>query len=1157
MRIRDLLLIGLAIPLSISAIGQTLVAGGQFKDRILPMQGSVVKNAGQTIWGASGVQGRYLDNGVEPSADNGGKAILSYWGGNIVKDATGKYHLFLAAWDATGRAHSYWPNSDVYHVTSDTPHGPYTHVSDYNIGQGHNPTVFQAKDGSYVMYVLIGNSAAYRYKSATLDGPWGAKELMPTNLRNRALSTGSTTSYSNWTFAQRADGSVLAMDRGGAVWVSEDGLSAFEEVYDVSAYPGGYQRYYEDPVIWKDEFQYHMIVNHWNDKIAYYSRSKDGIHWVSEKGTAYDPTVATHVDGTSEEWTKFERPRVFQDEYGRAIYLNMAVIDVEKGSDKAGDNHSSKNIVMPLNPGLRMEVLNEEEIGVSTSEIRLKVYSEEGFDPASDLNIESLRFGSHATVNTGGGAVCTASTTDAEGNLILTFNGASTGLTDDEFAPKLIGTFAENYTPAYPNAKAGSMCYGYARLRYIDYEPSCLSPELPVIGDKSQPVSVRVKNYGLKASTEGVVVKVASSSGQVLATGSVASLAPYAEATVTFEEATSIPSGSQTLKVGIYEDGKVVSIHTLQLAGILNTQNELLAAISEAEALYANTSYRYGKESLLEAIGVAKTYAGSFYEVALDEAMEALKSAINVYKFANATANNPVSITLANADMNSLEGWDILHAGSGADIHLNTSNNHNYNKLGSNPFAEAWSNAGVTKPNRMSQTLKDMPVGRYLFEADVIAQKNTGGCTGVTLFINDRQADCSSKQSNWSESYSVELNLTDVGDITIGLDISAESDATWVGMDNAVLRYYGDGSHDAEELFYKASIENVYIKGNGQTANHYITVEPKFDNYLNRITTPNANSLWAKISDSETGNIWLYNISTQSFIIPDGNYWKTSASIAQKTVALEPSGTGYQIKCMESGSKPYMNAYGGFAVSRTITTGLTGYPVGGYTSGVWDFQSTASQDMPSFVLENITTGREELVTTLTKLPKAAIIELGADQYTTFCAPFNVAIPEGMEVYTATINVENATIELARIENEIPLNTPVVLYAEKDFGPYYVCGDTEALTQTCSDGHLTGVLSAQIETEGFLLQKNASGDVGFSKQTSSATIMKNNCFIPSRQIPSGIDFLKLVIADDNTGISEVIPKVPAHGGQAYNVVGQPVRRDAKGLIITNGKKIWVP
>ena len=111
------------IALSMSA--QTIVNGGQFKDRILPMQGSVTKSAEQAIWGQEGVQGRFLDNGAEPASTTDGKPTLSYWGGNIMKDANSIYHLYLAGWDATQRAHSYWSRSDIYHLTSTSPQGPF------------------------------------------------------------------------------------------------------------------------------------------------------------------------------------------------------------------------------------------------------------------------------------------------------------------------------------------------------------------------------------------------------------------------------------------------------------------------------------------------------------------------------------------------------------------------------------------------------------------------------------------------------------------------------------------------------------------------------------------------------------------------------------------------------------------------------------------------------------------------------------------------------------------------------------------------------------------------------------------------------------------------------------------------------------------------
>ena len=41
-----------------------------------------------------------------------------------------------------------------------------------------------------------------------------------------------------------------------------------------------------------------------------------------------------HKDGAVEHWFKYERPKVFQDEKGRAVQLNFAVIDTIKWNDQ-------------------------------------------------------------------------------------------------------------------------------------------------------------------------------------------------------------------------------------------------------------------------------------------------------------------------------------------------------------------------------------------------------------------------------------------------------------------------------------------------------------------------------------------------------------------------------------------------------------------------------------------------------------------------------------------------------------------------------------------------------------------------------------------------------------------------------------------------------
>lgn len=957
-------LLGFSMALTLNAANP--IEGGQFKDRILPMQGSIQKDPGEEIWGASGVQGRFLDNGAETPD-------LSLWGGDIHQDANGKYYMFIAGWDSKSRAHSYWPNSDIYYVTADNVWGPYTTVA--NIGKGHNPSLFRAKDGTYVVYTLIGNSAAWRYTSDSPEGPWNF-EKMPLDLRGRTLSTGSTTTYSNWTFAQRPDGSIFCLDRGGAVWISEDGLSPFENTLGSSCYPNGGGGSFEDPVVWKDEFQYHMIVNDWKAKIAYYSRSKDGYNWVHEAGTAYDPSVAIHPDGTSEGWFKFERPRVFQDQYGRATQLNMAVIDVEKGEDLAGDNHSSKNIVMPLNPGLRMAVLNEEAVTTSTPSIKVVVYKEPGFDPTTDLDLPSIRFGNYALVNEGKGATVVSSEADSDGNLVLTFSGADTGIQSDEFAPKLIGKYQKDYVnPATPTAKPGGMCFGYARLSYIDYTPEYISPSIPTIGEGSKIVSLNVKNYGLKASTEASV-KILSSNNEVLATGFVPSLNPYQSADVELGSSLAIPADAETLKIEVYKNDKLASTHSIKLEDVVNARKKIQALIAEVNEYLASPAYKYEKDTLREALDASVEVASSSCIAELESAYGHLLKALNNFKFANASSRRPVAITISNPQFNSTEGWEILIEGIQGGFQINNRNNKNYNKIGQNEFLEAYNGTGIICPNSARQSVNELPAGRYAFEADVIAQKGSAGCDGVTLFLGDNTVDCSSVSANHSEHYSLEATINSEGSLTFGINIESNSNATWVAIDNATLLYYGDGSHDDDEVLPDVNVKHYTIKAANSTANNiYVYADNQSGTLKRSKTLDEETGVFSIITDNENDRVYMYNHATKSFVVPaigNGAVWNISSTDAVCIGGLAKASNninGYVIKGDPDSGNAYnfMNALRGF-------NGADRDGVGSYTQGDTgsEWLLTEVDGHSEYDTSAIKNGRDQFIETLNLIPGLTI-----------------------------------------------------------------------------------------------------------------------------------------------------------------------------------------
>lgn len=502
---------------------QQLIKGARFMDRFLPMPGNIVA---EDVWGADSVKYRFIDNGIELPE-------TSFWGGNILQTPDGKYHLFVCGWpENSPKGHMFWRHSTVYHATSKYVHGPFA-IQD-TIGKGHNPEAFVLKDGRIVVYVIDGY-----YIADSVEGPWTYGKF-DFDARDRKIIEG----LSNLTFTRRQDDSYLMVCRGGGVWVSRDGLSAYHQLTDERIYPAVDGRF-EDPVVWRDSLQYHLIVNDWLGRIAYYQRSKDGIHWVTEQGEAYVPGVSFHKDGYVEHWFKYERPKVFQDQAGRAIQMNFAVIDTIKWEDLPNDNHSSKNICIPLNKGMLLSVLNNKPITNSTAKIAVCIQAEDGFYPQTDVDIESLRFGASQEVNFGRGCKPVGFRESGK-DLIVVFDGKGSGITQDEFAPKMIG-----------ESTKGDILYGYARLPYVDYKTALLSSRCPVYDVERKKLSVEIQNFGLSDSSSAKVEIFCDNNP--VASGRVKALKPYEKVILSLNVKKQMNMDKPLYEVRFYQKGIEIS----------------------------------------------------------------------------------------------------------------------------------------------------------------------------------------------------------------------------------------------------------------------------------------------------------------------------------------------------------------------------------------------------------------------------------------------------------------------------------------------------------------------------------------------------------------------------------------------------------------------
>ena len=504
-----------------------LINGARFMDRFMPMpEGTKSLN----IWGSDSVLNRYVDNGIE-------RPDISFWGGNILQTPDGKYHLYVCGWpEHSPKGHMFWSNSTVFHATSDNPTGPYR--IENSIGKGHNPEAYRLDDGRIVVYVIDGY-----YIADSEDSHVWSYGHFHFDTRDRNIIEG----LSNLTFARRPDGSRLMICRGGGVWVSRDGLSTYHQLTDKRIYPAVHGEF-EDPVIWRDSLQYHLIVNDWLGRIAFYQRSKDGVHWITEDGEAYIPGISVHPNGEVEHWFKYERLKIFQDDHGRAIQANFAVIDTIKWEDLPGDRHSSKNICIPLKKGLLMEVLNDTEITPSTRSIELRIRAEENFNPTTDLDINTLRFGSHTEVNYGRGSTPISHKVSGK-DLIITFKGKGSGITPDEFAPKLIGKDIH-----------GNMVFGYARLPYINYQPALLSARRPKHNTETGNLEVMIENFGLTTSPETDIE--ITFNGTSLGQTRIQPLEPYAATTLILHVITSTKLEKGTYEVIFRHAGKEIERNT-------------------------------------------------------------------------------------------------------------------------------------------------------------------------------------------------------------------------------------------------------------------------------------------------------------------------------------------------------------------------------------------------------------------------------------------------------------------------------------------------------------------------------------------------------------------------------------------------------------------
>lgn len=224
---------------------------------------------------------------------------------------------------------------------------------------------------------------------------------------------------------------------------------------------------------------------------------------------------------------------------------------------------------------------------------------------------------------------------------------------------------------------------------------------------------------------------------------------------------------------------------------------------------------------------------------------------------------------------------------------------------------------------------------------------------------------------------------------------------------------------------------------------------------------------------------------------------------------------------------------------------------------------------------------------------ATTIDVDIDGFTTFAAPCDVTLPEGVTAYTLTYNAEaaaaysdeadNGVLDAVKIKgNAIAAHTPVVLKANTA-GKYTltVTGDATYTTEgdqpnivdstsennvlvgvhqphNVSDGTTTGETNDAVhylDNGTFTVWDSAKSTDGKGKVVNWHIVYPFSAYV---NLPADVARPSTLTvnfpADPSTptGINGIDSENDG-AAQSYNLFGMPVGRDYKGIVIRNGKK----
>lgn len=173
----------------------------------------------------------------------------------------------------------------------------------------------------------------------------------------------------------------------------------------------------------------------------------------------------------------------------------------------------------------------------------------------------------------------------------------------------------------------------------------------------------------------------------------------------------------------------------------------------------------------------------------------------------------------------------------------------------------------------------------------------------------------------------------------------------------------------------------------------------------------------------------------------------------------------------------------------------------------------------------------------------------AGEYASFFSPVDLTIPEGVEVYTGTVNGEWLTLN--PVAGTLPANTGVILRRQSEETTTVNFPILSTVNESNTTA-LTGTVAAQTAIDGgvLVLGKNESDEWGIYNYTGNLGGFK--AYMNKAAEVKGLRF----DFGTATSIDEALNETLSKDAVIYNAAGQRLVKLQHGLNIVNGKKVLV-